>query len=400
MLSWKSVNPTGQLFPGSSEASHPFKKVMTIPLKLIAANDTFGALKNLVDALDGETALFITAPETNGLMPAVHGLPNSVDAETALIVESSGSTGVPKRISLSRDALLAAANASQSALGVSGQWLLALPITYVAGIMVLVRSIVAHTQPVVMNTAMPFTAEAFARSASLMTGEHRFTSVVPTQLLRLAQSAETDDHLLDLLRRFDAILVGGQAPNPAVVEALRSKGVRVIETYGMTETAGGCFYDGVPLSGVRGRIASNGAIEISAPTLANNVADDQGWFQTSDLGSIDSEGRLKVLGRLNRVVASGGIKVSLDAVEELIRAIGGVSDVAAIAVDSEEWGQRVAIVYVGSPEVADYIAEGVLSELGAAAKPVRVIRVDGLPKLVSGKPDYLGLEKYFEELES
>lgn len=373
---------------------------MTIPLKLTAANDAFGALKNLIGALDGETALFITAAETNGLMPTVHGLPNEVDSDTALIVESSGSTGVPKRISLSRHALLAAANASQLALGASGQWLLALPITYVAGIMVLVRSIVANTQPVLMNTAVPFTAEAFARAASLMTGEHRFTSVVPTQLLRLAQAAETDEHLLELLKRFDAILLGGQAPNAHVVEALRAKGVCIIETYGMTETAGGCFYNGVPLSGVTARIADNGAIEISSPTLANNVADDQGWYQTSDLGAIDSLGKLTVLGRLNRVVASGGIKVSLDRVEELIRAIGGVIDVAAIAVDSEEWGQRVAIVYVGSPEVADYIAGGVLAELGAAAKPVRVIRVAVLPKLVSGKSDYLGLKQYFEEPES
>ena len=373
---------------------------MTIPIKLIAANDTFGALQNLIKALDGEQALFITAPETNGLMPEVHGLPNDVEADTALIVESSGSTGVPKRISLSRQSLLNAANASQLALGSSGQWLLALPITYVAGIMVLVRSVVANTQPVLMNTAMQFTAEAFARAASLMNGEHRFTSVVPTQLLRLAQAAEVDEHLLGLLKRFDAILVGGQAPNAAVVEGLRAKGVRIIETYGMTETAGGCFYDGVPLPGVNARIAANGAIEISSPTLANNVANEQGWYQTSDLGAIDSLGKLTVLGRLNRVVASGGIKVSLDRVEELIRAIGGVTDVAAIAVDSEEWGQRVAIVYTGSPEVADYVAGGVLEQLGAAAKPVRVIRVDALPKLSSGKPDYLGLKQYFEEPES
>jgi O-succinylbenzoic acid--CoA ligase len=187
---------------------------MPIPLKLVAANDTVGALLALADALAGKQAVFITAPETNGLMPEVHGLPNEVDQDVALIVESSGSTGTPKRISLSAAALVASAKASEArlapdaAVNTQSQWLVCLPINYVAGANVLIRSLVADTQPVLMNTTLPFTADAFARSASLMTAERRFVSLVPTQLLRLVNQAGIDDFLLAGLKRFDSILLG------------------------------------------------------------------------------------------------------------------------------------------------------------------------------------------------
>ncbi len=365
------------------------------PLKLIAANETFGALQALIEVLEGKQALFVAPPEVNGLMPEVHGLSNTVSNDTAVIVETSGSTGLPKRISLSREALLASANASQLALGGSGQWLLALPINYVAGINVLVRSIVADTQPVLMNTSLPFTAEAFSRATSMLGDGRKFTSLVPTQLLRLFQASEDDEYLLSQLRSFDAILLGGQTPNRDVLEALRDKGVNIVETYGMTETAGGCVYDGTPLAGVHLRINHSGIIEIQSPTLANSVAHADGWFQTNDLGQIDAAGHLTVLGRADRVIVSGGIKVSLDRVEAVIGAIGGVNEVVAISLPSLEWGERVAIVYTGSPEIAEYIAGEGLHALGTAAKPLRVIRVEQLPKLPNGKPDYQTLRHYF-----
>ena len=157
-----------------------------IPLKLVAANDTFGALVALGEVLAGNQAVFITAPEVNGKMPETFGLPDEVEKGVGLIVETSGSTGTPKRVTLSREAILASANASQIRLGGPGQWLLALPINFVAGANVLV----ADTQPVLMNTSVPFTAEAFARSAYLMTGVRRYTSLVPTQLSRIAAAID------------------------------------------------------------------------------------------------------------------------------------------------------------------------------------------------------------------
>ena len=368
---------------------------MTKPLKLVAANDTFAALVAMGEVLAGRQALFVTAPEVNGLMPEVHGLPESVADDVALIVESSGSTGTPKRIEISAEALIASARAAHSRLGGPGQWLLALPINYVAGLNVLVRSLVSETQPVIMNSALPFTADGFARSASLMTGERRYTSLVPTQLERLARELPFNDFLLAQLRRFDAILVGGQAANPATLRDLRSAGVNVIETYGMTETCGGCVYDGKPLDGVEVSLDAEGNIVIAGPTLANEAA-AAGKFVTNDRGELEADGTLRVLGRADRVIASGGIKISLDRVEQFAATVVGATDVAATAIADAEWGQRVGIAYVGSPEVADSIAQALAETLGPAGKPVRVIRVDKLPRLVSGKPDLISIARLFE----
>lgn len=368
---------------------------MTKPLKLVAANDTFGALIALGDALAGKCAVFVTAPEVNGLMPEVHGLPDDVDDSVALIVESSGSTGTPKRIELSADALLASAKASQDRLGGPGQWLLALPINFVAGANVLIRSLVAETQPILMNTGLPFTAEAFARAASMLTAPRRYTSLVPTQLERLAAALQFDGFLLTQLQRFDAILVGGQASNPATIEGMRARGIRVIETYGMTETCGGCVYDGTPLEGVGVELVGESRIQISGPTLANDFV-DEGVFTTNDLGVFDEQNRLQVLGRIDRVIASGGIKIALDRVEQLAAQVPGVTELAATALTDREWGQRVAIVFTGSPEVADNIAEALADTLGPAGKPVRVVRVDKLPRLQNSKPDLIAIKQILE----
>ena len=366
---------------------------MTIPLKLVAANDTVSALIALGDALAGRQAVFVTPPETNGLMPEVHGLPDEVGDDIALIVESSGSTGTPKRITLGRDALLASCQASDEALGGPGQWLLALPINYIAGANVLLRSLVADTAPVMMNTSLPFTAAAFANSANFMRAERRYVSLVPTQLQRLLVEARADDFLLSKLRRFDAILVGGQAIDATVLEEAQDQGLAIVRSYGMAETAGGCVYDGKPLNGVSLRIDGDGRIQISGPTLADGVSGVDGWYTTSDLGEF-VDGKLRVLGRVNRVLNSGGLKVSLDLIEEAVRSIGGVVEAAVIAVPDAQWGERAAVVYVGSPEVADFIAADALTQLGPAAKPVRVVRVDTIPRLSSGKTDYQSLRVY------
>ena len=381
-----------------------------IPLKLVAANDTFGALVALGEVLAANQAVFITAPEVNGKMPETFGLPDEVEPGVGLIVETSGSSGTPKRVTLSREAILASANAAQIRLGGPGQWLLALPINFVAGANVLIRSLVADTQPVLMNTSVPFTADAFARSASLMTGSRRYTSLVPTQLSRLAAALDdpfsptgTNDFLLAQLRKFDAILVGGQAPQDEIIAPLEALGINIVVTYGMTETGGGCVYDGVPLDGVQVELVGN-RIQISGKVLADDITDGASaqpigdHFLTSDLGEFDAEGKLKVLGRIDRVIVSGGLKISLDRVEELARAVPGVAELAATAIADAEWGQRVGIVYLGSPEVADEIALALANDLGPAGKPVRVIRTDGVPRLPSGKHDLQAIKRLFEEL--
>jgi O-succinylbenzoic acid--CoA ligase len=373
---------------------------VTKPLKLIAANDTFGALLAFTDVLDGKLAVFITPPEVNGKMPETFGLPDEVADDVALIVESSGSTGTPKRIEISREALLNSANASALALGsieASSQWLLALPINFIAGANVLIRSVLAGNQPVMMNTSVPFTAEAFARSASHLKADRRYTSLVPAQLKRVVDAAEADDFIRVQLAKFDAILVGGQSVPAELVARAHALGANIVVTYGMTETSGGCVYNGNPLAQVEVRIASDGRVAIRGATLANVATDDRGYFVTNDAGEIDDAGKLIIHGRIDRVITSGGIKVSLDRVEALGASVVGVADIAAVAIDDSEWGQRVGIAYVGSPEVADTVALALANDLGPAGKPVRILRVDGVPKLSAGKNDLQAIKKLFEE---
>lgn len=368
---------------------------MTKPLKLVAANDPFSALLAVADALAGKVALFVTPPEVNGLVPEVHGLPDSVEDSVAFIVETSGSTGKPKRIELSVAAALASAHASAEQIGGSGQWLLALPINYVAGLNVLIRSAVAETQPVMMNTSVTFTAEAFVRHTTMLRAEKKFTALVPTQLSRLAIAAEQDASVLNALRSYDAILVGGQATSPQLLESLCELGVKIVETYGSAETFGGVVYDGKPLHGVTVSINSDSRIELSSPTLSNEFA-AIGKIVMSDLGEFVAD-KLRVLGRADRVLISGAVKVSLDRVEAVAADVGGVVEVAATAIEDAEWGQRVAIVYLGSPEVADEIAQRLADDLGPAAKPLRIIRADRVPKLSSGKHDLQAIKQLFEK---
>lgn len=367
------------------------------PLKLVSANDTFAALVALGDVVAGKQAVFFRAGDSNraadGGAQALESrldLPDSVPEEAALIVESSGSTGVPKRVQVNLAPLRYSATTTNEILGGPGQWLLALPLTFIAGIQVLVRSILADTQPVMMNPSVPFTAEGFARSASLLTAERRYTSLVPTQLDRLARAVDQDDFLLQQVLRFDAILVGGAAPNLSAVTKLRNLGARIIETYGMTETCGGCVYDGEPLPGVSVNISEAGLITLAGPMLANQELG--AGFETSDLGRISTNGKLEVIGRADRVINSGGLKLSLEAVEAFAKALPGVRDAAAVASDHAEFGQSfVCYLEVASAAISVDVDTAVAA-LGKAASHARWIQVDALPRLANGKPDLQSLQ--------
>lgn len=348
------------------------------PLRAVSSLDTFAALQLMTQVIDNEVAGFIAADE----IPL--DLPDEVSEDLGLIVESSGSTGVPKRIEIPLSALMHSAKSSVARLGGDGQWLLALPTNFIAGANVLFRSVIADTQPVMINTRVPFTADAFIRGASLMEGSRRYTSLVPAQLAKLAAAAEQDAFVFSMLRKFDAILVGGQQPNWSDVAALRSKGINIVVSYGMTETSGGCVYDGVPLDGVSFRL-SDSVIELSGPVLAKGLGE---WFTTSDLGEV-VDGKLNVLGRFDRVIVSGGIKVALDRVEQVAVEVAGVQEVCAVALPTS-WGESVGLLYVGSPEAEFSSLAEVIS---IAAKPHKVLPVDEIPRLASGKPDLIRCQK-------
>jgi o-succinylbenzoate---CoA ligase len=332
-------------------------------------------------------------------------LPASVQQNVALVIETSGSTGVPKRVALSTDALLASAAASAGALGGQGQWLCALPGHYIAGVNVLVRSIVAETEPVVLR-AGHFSPDAFRDAAETMTGDGRYVSLVPVQLARLIAAATDDARLLRVLRRFDGILVGGQALRPDLRERALGLGLAVTRTYGSSETCGGCVYDGSPIGTTRVR-ALDGALELAGPVLAEGYLGDpartdaafheQGgirWYRTGDLGTVAADGRVSVHGRADNVIISGGEKVLLDAVERCVRELPDLGGAVVVAADDHEWGQVPVVVVEGAPGVPlATVREHVAAVLGRAAAPSRLISVERMPRLHSGKPDRVALAR-------
>jgi O-succinylbenzoic acid--CoA ligase len=316
------------------------------------------------------------------VVSALLALGDVVDGKRSLLIESSGSTGTPKRIELSPAALMASVTATANRLGGHGQWLLALPITFIAGAQVLLRSLVSDQQPVIMNTTVPFTAESFARSAGMMTGERRYTSLVPAQLDRLLAAIPNDNYLLDKLRRFEAVLVGGQAPKAATIEALRDLDVNVVVTYGMAETCGGCVYDGKPLDGVKVMTLGDGRIVLDGPMLAENIDHP---FITGDIGDWDGS-TLTVRGRADRVIISGGMKLSLEAVEAWTLAQHGVTEAVAVPIENEKFGQGFVCWVVMRDGLPIDASRSALT-LGIVAKSGVWRVTESIPKLTSGKPD-------------
>lgn len=342
-------------------------------------------------ALAGGPALFV-ASDAPGADAAP--LPPTVAQHVGLVVETSGTTGRPKRVVLPADAVLASAAASESALGGPAQWVLALPVHYIAGLNVLARSLCAETVPVAV-AGEHFTAAGFVAAARVLSDDTAHaTALVPTQLATLLDDAAA----LEALRGFQAVLVGGQATPAPLLDRARDAGIRVVRSYGSSETSGGCVYDGRPIGGARVRVV-DGEVQLGGTTVADGYLGDpeltaarfvtEGgirWFRTADAGEFDGE-VLRVLGRRDDVIVSGGVKVSLAAIEEVLRAQPGCADAVVVAVADARWGERPVAIAAGAgvDDAAALVAVG--AALGVAAKPDRVIRVAALPLLPSGKPD-------------
>ena len=365
--------------------------------ELRAVSDAVPAavLVALRDALAGGPAILPGRPRTE--------LPEAVDQRVAVVIETSGSTGVPKRVALSADALLASAAASESSLGGPGQWMLALPTHYIAGINVLVRSLAAGFEPVYFGSGH-FDATEFAEASRTMDGPLRFTSLVPAQLARVVDAADDDLDLLAAMRRFDRILVGGQATPPALLARAIELGLNVTRTYGSSETSGGCVYDGIPIGTVEARIV-DGQVELAGPVLADGYLGDPAtteaafamhggvrWYRTGDAGEVVGSA-LRVTGRLDNVIISGGEKVSLDAIERVVHAIDGLADAVAVGSPSEEWGE-VPVVFTSGHATLAVVKAAVIATLGRASAPVALVRVESVPQLPNGKPDRRALTAF------
>lgn len=340
-------------------------------------------------ALDGAAPLAVLPSGADAVVAAARAAlraDDPVEDGADLVVVTSGSTGSGRAVLLSADALRASAAATARRLGGEGAWLLALPPSAIAGLQVLVRGLLAGRRPVVLDRG-----ESLVAAAARMPAERRYTSLVPTQLRRYLDSEPS------ALRGFDAVLVGGAATDPGLLARARAEDVRVVTTYGMTETAGGCVYDGRPLDGVEVRTGEG--IEIRGPVLALGYRGDpaatasafvDGWFRTRDAGSLTDDGLLTVHGRLDDVVVTGGVNVAPQAVEAALRAHPFVADAVAFGRPDDEWGARVVAAVVPSagalPELAD-LRPWVAERLGAAAAPRELHLVDSIPLLHTGKPD-------------
>jgi len=294
-----------------------------------------------------------------------------------LVVRTSGSSGEPKDVVLSHAAVLASARATLERLGGPGHWLLALPVSGIAGIQVLVRSALADREPVALADHASLRSAIDALDAST----RRYAAVVPTQLYRWAAADE-----LGALAELDAVLVGGASLDPDLRATAEAAGVRLIRTYGMTETCGGCVYDGVPLDGVELRVDKDGQIWLRGPMVF-----DGSWFATADRGRILDDGRLQVLGRMDETVVSGGVNVPLPAVEEAVRRASGVAAAAVVGAPDAEWGTRVVAVVVPTPGASvdlDALRDAVeAAGLARTWAPRQLLAVDELPMLSAGKVD-------------
>lgn len=316
------------------------------------------------------------------------------DGGEPVVIRTSGSTGEPKDVVLSHAAVLSSARASLERLGGPGGWVQTMPVTGVGGLQVLVRSALAGVEPVYVAD-FPSLAEAIAA----IPGDRRYASLVPTQAHRLVEAGE-----IAALRSLDALLIGGAAVSADLLEAL--EGVRVVRTYGMSETAGGCVYDGYPLDGVRMRIDDSGQVQLSGAVLFDGYADPDatakvlrdGWFSTADLGEI-VDGRLSITGRSDDVVISGGVNVPLPAVTAALRKLDAVRDAVCLGAPDEEWGARVVAYVVPADavcldglrldELRDAVEEAGLPRTWA---PREVVLLDKLPLLSGGKIDRLTLQ--------
>lgn len=404
-------------------------------------------------------------------------------AADVLLRTSGSTTGRSSLIAISAAALRASAEATFERLAGPGQWVLALPAHHVAGLQVLVRSALAGTRPVVVDTTGGFRTDALADGikealtlaqaagaargdagsgrgavspvsdgaerlahggempARLPAGERAplpvYVSLVPTQLLR----ALDDPRATAALARTTAVLVGGAATAPALHARALAVGIPVVRTYGMSETGGGCVYDGVPLDGVEVRIDDPdedgaGRIVLAGPMLAEAVlapvvavgetaaggttaggrqtgqapggtadpagdgagpgssrltrrADGSRELVTSDRGRLDA-GVLTVLGRADDVIVTGGIKVEPRIVEEALCRLPGVGQACVVGVADAQWGQAVVAVVVPEPgarPAPERLRRAARGLLDGAHAPKRVVVVDALPQRGPGKVD-------------
>ncbi|MDN5587320.1 MAG: AMP-binding protein [Brevibacterium sp.] len=383
-------------------------------------------------ALEGRSILVLPRNRDESITEVAPSQWTGAGRAPALVLFTSGSTGAAKAVALSAEALTTSARATERFLAGPGDWHLSLPINHIAGFQVELRARLAGREPVRAASAT-FTAEAFADEVAELlarSGDRpSYTSLVPTQLHRIL----ADERASEAAAKFDAILLGGSAISPALLERADARGLHIVRTYGMSETAGGCVYNGVPFDGVeititnsstihlRGRVVADSYVEITpeghiAPVDDQALTtDDDGArsMRTSDLGRLD-DGVLTVLGRADDIIVSGGTNVSPHALETGLLPTWqhhGIAEVLVTWVPDEEWGKLlVALVRIegrvppaaakveDSPrEFARYLG-GLDHHMQGQLLPRLAFPVTEIPHRSIGKPDRQAAARLADEL--
>jgi O-succinylbenzoic acid--CoA ligase len=371
-------------------------------LRVIDSSDPRALFEPLHEALfaDGPALL----PRPGGAKISATA-PKEVDDDVTLVIETSGTTGAPKRVALGAQALVASAEAALAELGSPGQWLLVLPAHYIAGIQVITRALVEGKTPVVLHPE-PFSTLAmvshYDELIAAAQGKSLYTAIVPAQLTRILDDQVLMPRLGDMMRSFEAILVGGQLIPEALRQRAQDEGFRVIRTYGSSETAGGCVWDQRPIGDVKvteidgrlaiaGSVLATGYLENPARTAASFIQrEGTSWYLSDDAGEVDSDGLVHVHGRLDDVMVSGGVKVSLGRIEKIIHQHFDAPDAIVVAAEHELWG-HVPVVVTSALMNLEELRSVMGSELGPEARPDRIHHLAHLPLLPSGKPDRLAL---------
>lgn len=315
-----------------------------------------------------------------GTEPTGHDV--AVPDGTALVVTTSGSTGHPRGIVLSHDALATSTRLSRQRLEAADgvPWLGVLPLHHVAGVSTVLRSRAAGREPLLHPRDTPGVLDG---------AEPSWISLVPTQLRRLLEAGAD-------LARHHGVLLGGAAIPDGLLAAARDSDVRVVTSYGATETCGGCVYDGVPLDGVEVRTDAAGHVQLRTPTMATGVrradggttslVDHDGWWTTSDRGTV-AGGRLELHGRAGDTVVSGGENVPLGPVRDAVATLDEVADSAVVGLPDPRWGTAVAAVVVPTdePPTLQQVRDALADRLPRTHLPTALVVVDTLPRTALGK---------------
>lgn len=328
----------------------------------------------------GETPLpiFVVGPEVDPQAAAAEAQELGYPESSAVLMRTSGSTtGTGKIVAHSWDSLIASATATHAFMGGPGVWASDLPLHHIAGFQTVVRSVLAGLTPISFNLKDPTDVRRRLAGA----GEERiYVSLVPTQLLRVLESPS----LIECLHHA-TFLVGGAGTAGALLERAREAGLKVVTSYGMTETGGGCFYDGLPIGDTEvllhdGRVSIRGsmvALGYLGDADPDAFASDETVriHRTQDAGQI-SNGRLSILGRIDDAITTGGLTVMPRLIEDAtVRATG--ADAVVVGIPDENWGEAVVAV-LDRPVDQRALRSAIKTELGAGWAPTYVVELGEL----------------------